>query len=113
MLEEYKPAEITKADYNFVQDTVPTIAVQAVLVSYDFSQGGKKHCETLTKLAKTIRTALPQLKEKGHPKWREVNLDADSGIWKRDPCAWPEPKPATEAEKSSSLMSIVDKNKGK
>ncbi len=91
MLEEYKPAEITHNDYSFVTGRVPTIAVQAVMISYDFSQGASKtRCEKLGKLAKAIRAALPQLKEKGHPKWKEVNLDADTGAWKKDSCAWPE-----------------------
>jgi TRAP transporter TAXI family solute receptor len=89
MLEEYKPASITHSDYTFVKDDVKTIAVQAVLVSYDFSTGNKKRCELLGQLAKSIRDNLPELKEKGHPKWKEVNLDADSGIWKKDNCAWP------------------------
>ncbi|MEI7929353.1 MAG: hypothetical protein WCH40_12440, partial [Verrucomicrobiales bacterium] len=80
MLEEYKPAQISKADYNFVQENVPTIAVQAVMVSYDFSQSGsKKRCEKLSSLSRLLRKELPTLKEKGHPKWKEVNLDADPG----------------------------------
>ena len=90
MLGEYKPAHITHADYSFVQEAVPTIAVQAVLVSFDFSQGSsKKRCDKLGALANVIRRDLPILQEKGHPKWKEVNLNADSGIWKRDNCAWP------------------------
>jgi uncharacterized protein len=90
MLEEYKPAAITHADYNFTKEDVKTIAVQAVLISYDFSKGNKKRCEALGKLAKALRANLPDLKEKGHPKWKEVNLDADTGIWKKDACAWPQ-----------------------
>lgn len=89
MLEEYKPASITRGDYKFVREDVKTIAVQAVLVSYDFSQANKKRCEALGKFAGAIRTNLSGLKEKGHPKWKEINLDADTGIWKKDNCAWP------------------------
>lgn len=91
MLEEYKPAQITSADYSFVQGRVPTVAVQAVLVSYDLSQSNdKKRCERLGLLAKALRHELPALQEKGHPKWKEVNFAAPSGIWKKDVCAWPE-----------------------
>ena len=88
MLEEYKPASISSNDYAFVLKPVPTIAVQAVMVSFDFSKGGQKRCVALALLAKRLRAALPNLRQKGHPKWREVNLDADSGIWKKDGCAW-------------------------
>ncbi len=122
MLEEYKPAVITKADYNFVRDDVPTIAVQAVMVSYDFAQGGnKRRCEKLGLLTKVLRKDLPNLAEKGHPKWKEVNLDAEAGNWKKDSCAWPDAeknakaaadklaaKAAAAADKGD-LLTIVDK----
>ena len=109
VLEEYKPAELTKADYNFITEPVPTVAVQALMVSYDFSQGNKKRCEKLTGLTKLLRKDLPDLKEKGHPKWKEVNLDADTGSWKKDSCAWPDSL-KTEGDKSN-LMKILDKGK--
>ena len=112
MLEEYKPAKITKADYSFVHDDVPTIAVQAVLISYDFSKHpNKKHCDRLSALTKLIRKELPTLKEKGHPKWKEVNLDANSGIWKRDSCVYVEAKPEEKKDDRPGLMKIIDKNK--
>lgn len=91
MLEEYKPADITAADYNFVQQKVPTISVQAMLVSYDFSKSSnKKRCALLGKFAKTLREDLSGLRERGHAKWKEVNLDAITGSWKKDSCAWSE-----------------------
>jgi uncharacterized protein len=98
MLEEYRPAEITPADYTFVKESVPTIAVQAVMISFNFSENGNKaRCEQLGTLAKAIREALPKLKETGHPKWREVNLDAKVAGWKKDACAWPEAAAAEQA----------------
>ncbi|MDE3059963.1 MAG: TAXI family TRAP transporter solute-binding subunit [Pseudomonadota bacterium] len=106
MLEEYKPAQISHADYNFVDETVPTIAVQAVLISHDFSQGhSKRRCDRLAALADAIRANLPALKEKGHPKWQEVNLDADSGVWKKDVCA------KSSGGEHSGLMKILEKDK--
>lgn len=89
MLEEYKPAEISQEDYGFVTQKVPTISVQAILVSSDFARGkDKKHCETLARLVKKIREDLPTLRQPPHhPKWKEVNLDANIGIWKKDVCA--------------------------
>lgn len=89
MLEEYRPAVITHADYDFVGDDVKTVAVQAIMISYDFSQGTKQRCETLASLAKAIRDYLPLLREKGHEKWQEVDLDDHAGIWQKDTCAWP------------------------
>lgn len=90
MLEEYKPAEITPSDYNFVKTTVPTIAVQAVLVSYDFADTSKSRCAMISTLAKAVRDHLEDLKKNGHPKWKEVNLDGNASYWKKDNCVWPE-----------------------
>lgn len=110
MLEEYRPASITKSDYGFVKDNVETVAVQAVLVSYDFADGNKKRCEKLGQLAKTLREQLAILKEKGHPKWQEVNLDADTGIWKKDTCAWPQLAGKNDAGNlSSDLVGVIGK----
>jgi hypothetical protein len=89
MLEEYKPAKITAADYNFVTDDVPTIAVPAILISSDISNSeNKSYCEQIRKLAKTIRDSLPALKTSGHAKWKEVDLDANISGWQKDRCAW-------------------------
>jgi TRAP transporter TAXI family solute receptor len=110
MLEEYKPAEITPSDYSFVKEPVPTIAVQAILVTYDFSQSdNNKRCEQLGKFAKALREGLPLLKETGHPKWKEVNLDANVNIWKKDSCAWPGVAPVKSEEASKDLLNILDK----
>ncbi len=107
MLEEYKPAEITPADYNFVKESVPTIAVQAILVSYDSSQeNDKKRCGQIAEFAKMLRGNLPILKETSHPKWKEVDLDANVNIWKKDTCAWAE---QNSKETSKDLLNIVDK----
>ncbi len=115
MLEEYKPAEISKNDYNFVKSNVSTIAVQAVMVSFDFSESGsKKRCERMAALGKALRDSMPMLKEKGHPKWKEVNLDAELGLWKKDSCVWPATVKAAEPDKSElgqDLISIIEKNK--
>lgn len=110
MLEEYRPAELSSADYSFVKQPVPTIAVQAVMISYDFSQGNnRRRCEKLAQLATAMRNEMPMLQEKGHPKWKEVNLDASSGLWKKDSCAWPDLAGKGESDKSG-LMQILEKS---
>lgn len=114
MLEEYTPAAITSADYNFVKDDVKTVAIRAVLVSYDFSQGNKKRCDQLLQLTKALRDGIPDLREKGHPKWSEVAPDADTGIWKKDICAWPElvEQPAEEPSPlGKDLIGVIEEKK--
>jgi TRAP transporter TAXI family solute receptor len=90
--EEYEPTEITPGDYSFVKSIIPTIAVQAVLVSYDPpgkpDKAQKERCETLKRFAGVIRGGLPALQQAGHPKWKEVNLSANSVGWAKDGCVW-------------------------
>lgn len=105
MLEEYKPAVITHADYDFVKEDVKTIAVQAVMVSYDFSQGAKKRCAILSALAKAMRGGMEELRKDGHPKWKEVDLDANPGLWQKDACAWADAKTAASLEED--LINVI------
>ena len=91
MLREYQPARIGQADYEWLSGDVPTIAVKAVLMSFDFS--GKQspyfvqRCQQLAKLGQAIRANIGQLRQTGHPKWKEVNLDDKVGIWQLDQCS--------------------------
>ncbi len=91
MLREYLPAQIGQADYEWLTGDVSTIAVKAVLMSFDFS--GKQspyfvqRCRQLATLGQAIRANLGTLRQTGHPKWKEVNLDEKVGIWPLDSCS--------------------------
>ena len=91
MLREYQPAQISTADYDWLDGQVPTIAVKAVLMSFDFS--GKQsayftqRCGQLATLGQAIRGNLSQLQQTGHPKWKEVKLDEKVGVWPLDRCS--------------------------
>ncbi|MDG4551414.1 MAG: TAXI family TRAP transporter solute-binding subunit [Candidatus Contendobacter sp.] len=91
MLREYQPARIGSTDYEWLSGDVPTIAVKAVLMSFDFS--GKRtpyfaqRCQQLAKLGQAIRTNIDTLRQTGHPKWKEVNLDEKVGVWPLDGCS--------------------------
>lgn len=91
MLQEYQAASLGSADYNWVEEEISTIAVKAVLVGFDFSRKNtpyyKRRCAELGVLGSAIRSNLDKLRSNGHPKWNEVNLDEDIGLWERDQCA--------------------------
>lgn len=91
---EYDKATLSQTDYSFMDKQVPTLAVRAVLVSYDFSTSGKpslqERCEWIGKFAAAIRKNLPQLQSQGHAKWKQVNLAQELPVWQKDACAWPE-----------------------
>jgi TRAP transporter TAXI family solute receptor len=113
MLEQYYVAsEIGPSDYGWLSDTVPTIAVKALLVSFDFSRKNtpyyQNRCATLKTMAKAIRENMDDLRRSGHPKWLTVNLDASVGRWQRDTCAHPGATAATSDDLYDALHDLFE-----
>ena len=73
VLKTYFPASVRASNYpNLLAADTPVLAVKAFLVTYNFQL---KDTEThLRKLARSLCQNFPALREKGHPKWREVEL---------------------------------------
>lgn len=93
ILAEYDAATITQQDYSFVEADVPTVAVQAVLITGNYEdQAQRDACKKMTRMADSIRQHLSQLRKTGHPKWRDVNISkavSPASLWKKDGCSWP------------------------
>jgi uncharacterized protein len=112
LLQDYVGATIGPDDYTWLSEDIPTMAVKAVLISFDFSSQSnpyyQKRCEQLATLGRVIREdfearshSSKSLQRAGHPKWREVDLNQGLGIWKRDTCSQPaEREPAVETEEA-------------
>ena len=112
MFEEYAESSISSADYPWYDgDVVPTIAVKAVLVSFDFSSKKnayyRQRCEQLAVLGRSIRDNIDYLRANGHAKWREVRLDEDIGIWERDVCSRQVPEPRSQVDIVEELEAII------
>lgn len=72
-LKVYAPATIRQASYpSLITEDFTTIAVGAFLVTYDYNL--QSTVDYMTKFARSLCTNFPTLREKGHPKWKEVNL---------------------------------------
>lgn len=72
-LKTYVAATVRAASYpNLLADDLPALAVKAFLVTYDFSL--KLTEDSLRRFARSLCQNFPVLQEKGHPKWREVEL---------------------------------------
>jgi uncharacterized protein len=118
MVREYGASSIGPNDYAWLSENVATVAVKAVLISFDFSTRKnpyyRQRCEELGKLGQTIRGNFAELQRTGHPKWREVDLDQEIGIWKRDTCSQTvrRPVPAPRPE-DDLLKAVTDILKGK
>ena len=69
----YSPATVRASSYpNLIKDDFTTISVGAFLVTYDYSlQGTVEH---LTKFARALCQQFPALQDKGHAKWKDVEL---------------------------------------
>jgi TRAP transporter TAXI family solute receptor len=91
MLREYQASTISPDDYKLVDKTIPTIAAKSVLMSFDFSSRAtpyfKQRCQELAKLGQAIRSNIDDLRKNGHPKWKEVDLEAEVITWKQDSCS--------------------------
>jgi TRAP transporter TAXI family solute receptor len=109
ILSEYNPSTITSNDYSIVTEDVPTVAVTAVLVSYDFSNADSNYararCNDIKQFSAALNNQIASLKVKGHPKWKEVNLDAEVGIWMRDKCS---SMASTSAELENELLDELE-----
>ena len=85
---EYVASSITSQDYAWVDGKVPAIAVQAMLISYDFSAGlnpyYRMRCRQLGQLGQVLRRHAGKL-----------NVDNLLLTWKRDECAMAEAAPTS------------------
>ncbi len=83
ILEFYPPSEIPAGTYGWQPETVPTAAVKAVLVSYDFRN---YHCQTVGQVAKLVYENMDWLTANGHPKWKTVDLNYPLKGWDQYDC---------------------------
>jgi len=73
VLKTYFPATVRASNYpNLLTTDLPGVAVKAFLVTYDFQlKDTERH---LRLFARSLCQNFSTLQEKGHPKWREVDL---------------------------------------
>src|SRR5204863_4441626 len=72
-LKTYFPATVRASSYpNLLAEDLPGLAVKAYLVTYDYNLKGTK--DYLARFARSLCQNFPVLQEKGHPKWREVEM---------------------------------------
>jgi TRAP transporter TAXI family solute receptor len=73
VLKTYFPATVRQSSYpNLLTEDVPSLAVKAYLVTYDFDLRATQRY--LTAFARALCRNFGTLQSVGHPKWREVDL---------------------------------------
>ena len=69
----YFPATVRATSYpNLLAEDVPSFAVRAFLVTYDYNLAQTK--QSLARFARSLCKNFSTLRTSGHPKWREVEL---------------------------------------
>jgi TRAP transporter TAXI family solute receptor len=81
--EFYPVVEIPSGTYTWQATPVITVAVKAVLVSFDFRQ---KDCEVIGRFALAMSDGLEWLRKNGHPKWKAVDLNFPLKGWDQYDC---------------------------
>ena len=79
----YPIAEIPAKTYHWQDETVNTVAVKAVLVSFNFRRA---NCEYVGKFAHILSENMDWLRENGHSKWKFVDLDFPLKGWEQYDC---------------------------
>jgi hypothetical protein len=79
------PQALDASNYPWAKDGVRTVAVRAMLVTYDY-QSNRQKCAYVGDIANLVRAEIGVVRETGHPKWRDVDLDAELKGWGSSPC---------------------------
>ena len=107
ILDFYLDVQIPAKTYEWQDQLVNTIAVKAVLVSYDFRG---INCDNVGKFAKTLQDNLEWLKANGHPKWKSVDLNAPVKGWEQYDCVKKvlQPSQRPVAERTRDTNPVMD-----
>lgn len=86
----YRPSSIDGGVYPFQNKPVETIAVKAVLMTYEYLEHGNNYhrasCNAVSGLSKIVLKRFENLKATGHPKWQDVDLNDVPPGWEIGSC---------------------------
>ena len=107
ILDFYLGVEIPSKTYSWQDQMINTIAVKAVLVSYDFRG---VNCENVGKFSKMVQDNLEWLRANGHPKWKSVDLNAPVKGWEQYDCVtkYLRPSQRPTAERPRDVNPVLD-----
>ncbi|ARE40753.1 Immunogenic protein [Rhodovulum sp. P5] len=86
----YVPSTIAAGTYPFQPAPVDAVAVKAVLMTYEYlperNRYYRESCLAVSEITHLIVTRFQKLKETGHPKWQQVDLNAIPPGWEVGSC---------------------------
>jgi TRAP transporter TAXI family solute receptor len=101
ILEFYPGTDIPANTYTWQNESVSTVAVKAVLVSFNFR---RNNCDYVGRLARILHDNLDWLRENGHPKWKFVDLNFPLKGWEQYDCVKKHLKTSQRAEREKSQV---------
>lgn len=125
LLATYIPAKIESGTYAFEKQAVDTVAVKAVLMTFDYDKKRNAYhrdsCRAVADFSNYIISNLDKLQTTGHPKWKTVDLTAVPPGWKvgvcvkeglaanyKPTCATPTAEPATdEGDENDDYLKLL------
>jgi len=104
----YGTATIKAGTYPWLKEDVLTPAVKAVLMTYQYDPNRNDYlrnsCEVVTKISYLINRNIEYLRQNGHPKWKQVDLNALPPGWERANCV----KTALEEGYQLPTMNVIN-----
>lgn len=86
----YTPTEVAAGVYPFMKEAVPVVAVKAVLVTFDFQPERNSYqagsCKMVADMSHLVLTRFGELQQKGHPKWKAVDVKDIPPGWEVASC---------------------------
>ncbi len=104
ILEFYPKVQIPANTYGWQTSPIDTVAVKAVLISFDYR---RNDCENVGKVAELVSTNLAWLTQHGHPKWKSVDLNYPLKGWEQYDCVKKYLKKPTRASPDKSSINPV------
>lgn len=111
LTEYYQQTRIPGNTYSWQPGDVETIALKAVLVSYDFRN---IDCDAVGRFAQVLYENIGWLRANGHPKWTSVDLEFPLKGWEQYDCVrrflvkpGAAPAPARPAGEVNPIMEAV------
>jgi TRAP transporter TAXI family solute receptor len=83
ILDRYDAAEIPGETYGWQSAPLSTVAVKAVLVTYEVN---RRDCEMIGRVAQQIASGMDWLVKNGHPQWKRVDLERAVKGWEQYDC---------------------------
>jgi len=108
IVEFYPTVEIPARTYSWQANPLNTVAVKAVLVSYDFRRAD---CDYVGRFSQILQSNLEWLKRNGHPKWKFVDLEYPLKGWEQYDCVrkyTQKPGKTTPAKPKAAANPVLD-----